>query len=138
MTRAGTRRKVDAAFAAGRIRSARDFMKAAQDGLDLAQEGRNAAPIVSSIVNAAIAFCDAVTARRGNVANAQDHGGAPALLREILGNDLPREQEARFRRILGEKDASQYGAKALSLALARKRMQDLTRFAAWAEDQVAG
>lgn len=138
MTRAGPRKKVDAAFAAGRLRSARDFMQAAQNALTLAEEGQNAAPIVSNMVNAAIAYGDAITARLRGVANAQDHRAAPTLLREVLGNDLPREQEARFRRILAEKDSSQYGAKEIALATAHKRMLDLTRFSGWAEDQLAG
>jgi len=138
MTRAAPRRKVDATFSAGRLRSARDFQKAADDALTLAEEDQNAAPIVSNIVNAAIAYGDAITAKVGGVVNSQDHQAAPHLLRELLRDDLPREQETRFRRLLEEKDPSQYGARKISLAQARQRMRDLERFATWAEDQLAG
>jgi hypothetical protein len=137
VTRAAPRKRVDAGFSTGRLRNARDFRKAAEEALVLAEDGQNAAPIVSNIVNAAIAYGDAITARLGGVVNAQDHQAAPHLLRELLKADLPRDLETRFRRILGEKDASQYRARQLPLAQARKRMQDLEKFADWAEDQLA-
>ena len=136
MTREGPRKKVDTAFSSGRRRNAEDFLKAAQDGIELADEGQNAAPIMSNIVNAAIAFCDAITAKVAAVANTQDHAAAPRLLREVLRERLPGEIESRFRRILGEKDSAQYGARPFSLVTARQRMADLRQIATWAADEL--
>jgi ABC-type enterochelin transport system ATPase subunit len=113
---------------------ARAFKKAAQDALDLADGGQNAAPILSHIVNAAIAYTDYITATRAGVVNSQDHAAATRLLREVLRQELPDAQEQCLRRILGMKDAAQYGARVISLEVARQRMQDIEKFAAWAED----
>jgi len=89
-----------------------------------------------TFVNAAIAFGDAITAKHGGVVNTQDHAGAPRLLREVLRERLPSEHETRFRKILAEKDAAQYGARPLSLATARQRLLDLERIAVWAVDEL--
>ena len=137
MTRQGNRRKVDAAFSAGRLRSARDFHRAARAWMESAQEGENAAPAMSHIVSAAIAYGDAVSARFGGVVNSQDHAGAALLLRDVLREGFPEEQATRLRRMLGEKDSAQYGPRPVSLIAARQRMQDLDRFATWAEDLLA-
>lgn len=93
-------------------------------------------PAISLIVLAAIAYGDALTARRASVVNQQDHAAAPRLLRDVLGSALPSAQENRYRRMLGHKDAAQYGIRHASQEQARKLLDDLTDFALWVEDQL--
>ena len=77
MTRNSPRRKVGADFWSGRLRQGRDFLEAARQALELADQGQNANPIVSQIVLSAIAYADCLTARRAGVVNTQDHAAAP-------------------------------------------------------------
>jgi hypothetical protein len=73
VTRTGPSRPGDASFAAGRLESARAFHDAARDVAALAGEGANANPIVSQLVNAAIAYADALTATFSGRVNQRDH-----------------------------------------------------------------
>ena len=135
MTRKGSSKIVDAAFGDGRLRVARSYLKAARDELTLAEVEDIGNPSMSQIVNAAIAFADALTARHGRV-NRQDHAAAVKTLRDALGNRLPATQEKRLRRILAEKDEVQYGARLKSRAEAEHLLQELNEFAAWAESEL--
>jgi hypothetical protein len=135
MTRKGPSKTVDAAFGDGRLRVARSYLKAARDELTLAEAEDIGNPSMSQIVNAAIAFTDALTARHGRV-NRQDHAAAVKTLRDALGNRLPAAQEKRLRRILAEKDEVQYGARLKSRAEAEHLLQELDEFAAWAESEL--
>jgi hypothetical protein len=96
MTRQGSRKKVPADFWESRRRAGRDFLKAAQDGLAIAESGDGGAPIMSNVILAAIAYGDALTAKRANVVNSEDHHAAPRLLRDVLKQALPALQEKRF------------------------------------------
>jgi hypothetical protein len=117
------------------LAQARSFLEAAQQIATLAEPGQNGNPIVSHVVMSAIAYADALTGKRAGVVNQQDHAAAPVLLRDVLRDALPNEQERRFRRILAEKDAVQYGARWGQLDHARRLLADLEAFARWAEDQ---
>jgi hypothetical protein len=85
------------------------------------------------MVACAIAYADAVTAKRKGVVNTQDHGSAPRLLREVLGSNLAAHQEKFYRRLLGRKDEVNYGARSTSLDEAKRLLSELDDFAEWAE-----
>lgn len=133
MTRTGPSKKVGDDYATGRLDNARAYLQAARDALELVHESANANPIMSQIVNAAIAYADALTAKRKAQVNQRDHRGAVKLLRDVLGKEFPDAQENRLRRIVDIKDDVQYGATRGRVQDARKMMDDLEKFAAWVE-----
>lgn len=134
MTRTGTSKKVGAGYATGRLDNARAYLQAARDSLELASVSANANPIMSQIANAAMAYADALTAKRKSQVNQQDHRAAVKLLRDALGKEFPDVQEKRLRRIVDSKDEVQYGATRGCVQDARKMMDDLEKFAAWVEE----
>lgn len=136
MSRVRASRKVDSTFWRGRLDAARAYKESAESAVALASPGGNANPIISNIVLAAIAYADSLTAKRALLLNQQDHASAPKLLREVMGSALPAAQESRYRRILGNKDASQYGARPGTVQQAEKLLNDLESFAAWVESQL--
>lgn len=138
MTRTGSAKKVDRAYAGGRLANARAYLQAAREELALAGAGANANPVMSQIVTAAIAYTDALTASRKALVNQQDHGAAVRLLREAFGRELPAAHERQLRRILEKKDEIQYGASVGRRADAEKMLADLEAFASWAERQLVG
>jgi hypothetical protein len=115
---------------------ARAFLKAARDETTLADDGAIGNPIVSQVVNAAIAYVDAVTTARLGRVNQQDHAAIHKLLRDALGERLPDAQARRLRRILDEKDPAQYGARLLRKADAVRLLEELETFASWAETEL--
>ena len=136
MTRKGASKSVNASFGEGRLRLARAYLKAAQMEATVAEDGDPGNPIMSQIVNAAIAFTDALTARYSGRANQQDHAAAVKALRDALGNRLPTAQETRLRRILGVKEEVQYGTRFKTKTEAEKLLTQLEEFAAWAEAEI--
>jgi hypothetical protein len=136
MTKQAPRRKVEPDFWNSRRRFARDFLKAAQDGFALLDAGENGAPVMSNVIVAAIAYGDALTAKRANVINSEDHNAAPKLLRDVLKQGLPGAQEKRFSDTLRNKSVIQYGAKSYTRAEAEKFLAAFEKFAAWAEEQL--
>ena len=136
MTRNSTKKKVGDDYWHGRYAMARAFRTSAETAITLASESDNMNPAISQIVLAAIAYADTLTARRDGVINQQDHAAAPRLLRDVMGSALPQGQEARYRRILGYKDSSQYGARHGTLDKAKELFEDLSEFAFWIEAQL--
>jgi hypothetical protein len=136
VTRKGTAKGVDPDFVAGRLRIAQAYLKAARTEAAAAEKGDVGNPIMSQAVNAAIAFADALTAKHTGKVNQKDHGAAVAALRDALGNRLPVAQETRLRRILGEKDEVQYGARLKTTLDAERMLEHLEAFAAWAETEL--
>jgi hypothetical protein len=134
MTRTGPSRKVGSDYAAGRLQNARAYLQAARDVFELAHDTANANPIMSLVVNAAIAYADALIAKRKSHVNQQDHRVAVKLLRDALGKELPEAQEKRLRRIIDSKDDVQYGATRGRMSDARRSLEDLEKFAEWAEE----
>jgi hypothetical protein len=130
MTRKGRTKRVAPSFAEGRLRVARAFLKAARTEAAMAEAGDIGNPVMSQIVNAAIAFTDALSAKYAARANQHDHAAAVKALRDALGNRLPAAQETRLRRILGEKDEVQYGMRARTNAEAERLLAQLKEFAA--------
>ncbi|MHA7872790.1 MAG: hypothetical protein ACX939_10605 [Hyphococcus sp.] len=133
MTRTGSSKAAEPADANLRLQKARAFRQAACDGYELLDEGAIADPVVSNIVLSAIAYADALTVKYAGKINKQDHSAAPKLLRSALGNALPREQETRFRRILGQKDEAQYGTRSKRRDETELLLKDLERFAEFTE-----
>jgi hypothetical protein len=138
VTRTGPTKKVDRTYASGRLANARSYLQAARDAFALAGEGSNTNPVMSQIINAAIAYTDALTASRKSVVNQQDHNAVVKLLREAFGRDLPAAQERQLRRILTDKDEIQYGVSIGRYSEAEGMLSDLEEFAAWAEHQLLG
>ncbi len=133
MTRKGAARVADATFGDGRLKMARAYLKAARSEVLLADPGDIANPAMSQIINAAIAFTDALTAVYAGRVNQQDHAAALRTLRDPLGNRLTTAQETNLRRILAEKDEVQYGMRPRSKADAEALLTRLEEFASWAE-----
>jgi hypothetical protein len=138
MTRTGSTKRVDASYAQGRLANARSYLQSARDAFVLASEGSNTNPVMSQIVNAAIAYTDALTAKRKALVNQKDHAAALKLLRDAFGNELPSRQERQLRRILSDKDVVQYGVSIGRYGDAKQMLDDLESFAAWAENQLVG
>ena len=136
MARQTPRKSVPPDHWQGRLAQARAFKENATNGITLAEPGGNANPIISQVVLAAIAYGDCLTAKKANVVNQQDHATAVKLLRDVMGAALPTAQETRYRRILANKDAAQYGARPGSLTQAGQLLDDLETFAAWVEEQL--
>jgi hypothetical protein len=112
-------------------------LKAAKNEAELAEDHDIGNPIISQVVTSAIAYTDALTAKLSGRVNKQDHSAAVRALRDALGKRLSDEQERRLRRILSEKDAAQYGARAKSKADAIKLLGDLEKFAPLVELELA-
>ncbi|EWY38444.1 hypothetical protein N825_13220 [Skermanella stibiiresistens SB22] len=136
MTKKGPTKAVDPSFLEGRLRIARAYLKAARTEATMSEEGDIGNPAMSQVVNAAIAFTDALTAKYAGVANQQDHAAAIRALRDTLGNRLPSAQETRLRRILGEKDEIQYGTRFKTIMDAGRMLAQLEEFALWAEAEL--
>lgn len=113
MTRISAGKPADAAFGAGRLQIARAYLESARTAV-LLPPGHIGNPAMSQIVNAAIAFTDALTATYAGRVNQQDHAAAIGALRHALGNRLPQKQETHLRRILDQKDEVQYGVRVRS------------------------
>lgn len=137
MTVQGPRKAVDDGHSPARLLQAREFHESARSLVILARS-RSYNGAVTLMVTAATAYGDAVSAKAKGVVNKQDHQSAPRLLREVLGSRLPDKQEKFFRRLLGRKDEVSYGARSTTLDEARRLLEELDEFAAWAEGNVWG
>lgn len=133
MTRTGPARPADGPFASGRLNNARAYLEAAEAAVMRAESGANANPIISHVVNSAIAYTDALTAYYGGRVDQKDHAAAVKALRDVLGNRLPNAQQKRLNRILRRKDEAQYGARHASLSRGLELLNELKEFAGWAE-----
>jgi hypothetical protein len=127
---------VDTTYGSRRLDVARAFLKAARDVAALTDEAAVGNPIVSQAVTAAIAYADAITAARLGRVDQQDHDGVHKMLRDALGKRLPEIEARRLRRILGMKDAAQYGARLLRKDEAVGVLEETEAFANWAEAEL--
>ncbi|MER8776346.1 hypothetical protein [Mesorhizobium sp. M0977] len=73
MTRRGATKAVETGFGEGRLRIARSYLKAARLEVAMSGTGDIGNPAMSQIVNAAIAYADALTARFAGKINRADH-----------------------------------------------------------------
>jgi hypothetical protein len=136
VTRSGSFKTVDASHGANRLIIARGFLKSTEDQVAIAESGRLGNPIAATIVNAAIAYTDALTATVANKVNQQDHAAAVKTLRSALGNRFPKAQETRLVRLLGIKDQAQYGGRLMLLDDAESLLAQLKEYAKWIETEM--
>ena len=92
---------------------------------------------MSTVINCAIVYCDALTAKFRGEVNQGDHQAVVKLLRAALGKALPAKQEASLRALLEQKDEVQYGSRAKTRNDAERALERLEEFAACAEQQLA-
>jgi hypothetical protein len=133
VTRGGQRKKVPIQEWRGRRDNGRAFLASAKALRDLADEGSNGNPIMSHAISAAIAFADALTIRFSGTQNVGEHANVTLALGRALGDRADAAQVRRLGRILGRKDAVQYGHRQSALEEARELVEQCERFAEWAE-----
>ena len=137
MARVRSTKKKDAAYVTSRLLIARGFLKDARNSNLIADPGDIGNPSMSTVINCAIAYSDALTAKLRGEINQDDHQAVVKLLRAALGKALPAKQEASLRALLEQKDEVQYGSRAKTRNDAEKALEHLEEFAAWAEQQLA-
>ncbi|MBY5585833.1 hypothetical protein HFO52_35810 [Rhizobium leguminosarum] len=115
---------------------ARGFLESAELQISSAQAGTLGNPIAATVVNAAIAYTDALTATFADKINQNDHAAVIKTLRDALGNRLPKSQETRLNRILGNKDLAQYGGRFMLLSDAESLFEQLKEYAEWVENEM--
>src|SRR5215212_4239267 len=84
----------------GRLRNARDFKRDAEDLVQVRDDDENANGAITLIVNAAIAYADALTGKFGGFFNQQDHNAVRAAVERALGQRADTSQVNRLTRIL--------------------------------------
>ncbi|AZO31516.1 MAG: hypothetical protein EOQ29_07670 [Mesorhizobium sp.] len=137
MARVRSTKKKDAAYVTSRLLIARGFLKDARNSNLVADPGDIGNPSMSTVINCAIAYSDALTAKLRGEINQDDHQAVVKLLRAALGKALPAKQETSLRALLEQKDEVQYGSRAKTRNDAEKALERLEEFAAWAEQQLA-
>lgn len=120
----------------GRLRNARDFKRDAEELFDLRDDDENANGVITLVVNAAIAYADALTGKYGGYFNQQDHKGVAEAVRRALGNRADSQQVKRLSTILGYKDSSSYGPRRTPKEIAEQLLEQLLRFSEWVELQM--
>ena len=131
-------KKEDAAYISGRLAIARGFLKEARNSNVIADVGDIGNPIMSTVINCAIAYADALTVKFRGEINQGDHQAVVKLLRASLGKELPSKQEANLGALLEQKDEVQYGSRAKTMGEAQRSLARLEEFSAWAEELLAG
>jgi hypothetical protein len=116
---------------------ARAYLKDARNSNAVADPSDIGNPSISTIINCAIAYSDALTAKFRGEINQGDHQAVAKLIKAALGNAFPASQESHLRTLLEQKDEVQYGARAKSRNDAERALERLEAFAAWAEQQFA-
>ncbi len=133
MVKGANWRKVDRRLWKGRYANGREFLRAAKESLDLAQEGQSGNPIMSNAVLALIAYADALSIRLGGIQNAKDHATLPQTLIQAMGERADKGQLDRLRRLIGQKGRIHYDFRVASIEEARKYTAQVLRFLEWAE-----
>ncbi|MFC0387726.1 hypothetical protein [Muricoccus vinaceus] len=88
---------------------------------------------MSNAILAVIAYTDAITIKAEGKINQKDHSTAPALLRSVLGRDLPDARFKDLQNLLSTKDEMQYGVKLTMQDTARDALSRLDTFGDWAK-----
>ena len=136
MARRGPSKTADSEDANGRLRAARDFHRDAQDLHSRRGQPDNANGTITLIINAAIAYADALTAHFGGFINQQNHRAVIKGIESALGRRVESGQLERLRRIIDEKDAAAYGIRRFTHQRASDMLEQLNRFAEWVEQQL--
>jgi hypothetical protein len=135
MVRSGSAKNVEPGHGANRLAIGRSFLLAAKQQSIIAEEGTIANPIASTIINGAIAYTDALTAKFAGKVNQQDHSAATKVLRGVLGDRFPKSQETRLTRLLSNKDQVQYSGRFVNLSDATFMLEQLEEYARWVESE---
>jgi hypothetical protein len=105
----------------------------AENKLALLEDRANAKGIAADAILAAISYGDAITVQRINLHNAKDHSALPGLITTALGKDADAAQLERLARIIQRKNEAQYGGTIWSREDAEQYLEQVRRFARWAE-----
>ena len=136
VARRGPSKTADSEDAQARLRAARDFHRDAQELHELRVAQDNANGTITLIINAAIAYADALTAHFGGFINQQDHRAVIKAIQSALGRRAEPTQLERLRRIIDEKDAAAYGIRRFTHQRASDMLGQLDRFAQWVEQEL--
>lgn len=137
MAKQGPSKPVDPGEWEGRLRNARDFRRDAENLHDLRDDEENANGVITLIVNAAIAYADALTGKYGRFFNQQDHKSVSTAVERALGHRADSGQIKRLNSIIAHKDASSYGVRRSSKETAGELLKQLERFSEWVENTLA-
>lgn len=92
--------------------------------------------MVTLIVNAAIAYADAVTGKFAGFFNQQDHRNVAPAVARALANRADQAQIKRLAAIIAHKDVASYGPRRTPRKKAQDLLEQLDRFADWVEDEM--
>jgi hypothetical protein len=137
VARLGPAKPADRGDWEGRLRNARDFKRDARDLLDLREDDENANGAITLIVNAAIAYADALTGKFGGFFNQQDHANVDAAVKRALSARADPDQVKRLSYILGQKDPASYGPRRTPKQKADQLLEQLERFSFWVEAEMS-
>jgi HEPN domain-containing protein len=130
--RRGTKtRSASAADARSYLNKSREFLRAAEDSLELG----NRVAAAGNAVHAGIAAADAITAARATVVWKGEHSQSPAHL-ERVGGDDGRKAAAQLRRLLPLKNRAEYDPDPISAAEAKAAVTAAARMVRIAEQTV--
>ncbi len=136
MTRTGPSKPVSPSYAHARLKKAEAFHEATRIIVEAGDRLHDDHVATTLAVLAAIAYVDALTAGFGGRVNQKDHMAAVKLLRDVLGNALPDDQERRLDRLLGRKDEAAYGVSIGRLGEAELVLEALNSFGTWARNKL--
>jgi hypothetical protein len=122
----------------GRLRNARDFKRDAEELHALRNDDENASGVITLIVNAAIAYADALTGKSAGFVNQQDHKTVCSAVERALGQRADPVQIKRLSAMIGQKDPSAYGARRIHKETSADLLKQLERFSDWVERTLAG
>jgi hypothetical protein len=124
-------RAASAADARSYLNKAREFLRAAEDSLELG----NRVAAAGNAVHAGIGAADAITAARAAVVWKGEHSQSPAHL-ERVGGDEGRKAAPQLRRLLPLKNRAEYDPDPISAAEAKAAVTAATRTVRIAEQTV--
>ncbi len=126
-----TTRPASAADARAYLDKALEFLRAAEDSLELG----NRVAAAGNAVHAGIAAADAITAARATVVWKGEHSQSPAHL-ERVGGDDGRKAAPHLRRLLPLKNRAEYDPDPISAAEAKAAVTAAARMVRIAEQTV--
>ncbi|MBV9774360.1 MAG: hypothetical protein JO040_10445 [Gemmatimonadetes bacterium] len=138
MARQGPSKPADPGDWEGRLRNARDFKRDAEELNDLRDDDENANGVITLIVNAAIAYADALTGKYGGFFNQQDHKTVSSAVERALGLRADPAQLKRLSAIISQKDPSSYGVRRSRKETSAELLKQLERFSDWVEHTLSG
>lgn len=124
-------RSASAADARAYLDKAREFLRAAEDSLELG----NRVAAAGNAVHAGIGAADAITAARAAVVWKGEHSQSPAHLEKVGGDD-GRKAAAQLRRLLPLKNRAEYDPDPILAAEAKAAVTAAIRMVRIAEQAV--